>query len=339
MKSATVKDVAARAGVSTATVSRYINNSTYVSEEIAERISSAISTLDYVPNSVAISLKKTKTKTIGIIIPELSNVSFMDTVQAISDVAMQNGYQPIILSSDDNCKRESQALDFLLTKRIDGLIIAAAGGNEDKILKINESKIPVVLLDRDVINTDSEVLIDSIILDNFNGSYKMINYLISLGHEKIAIIAGKQDSVISKERLEGYIKALQHNGKEVNCDYMLFGHFGFESGYKLTREIVMSPLRPTAIYTVNNILALGVISALNEMNISIPKGMSVCAFGDFKYSGVLNPTLTIINQMAYDIGGNAAELLLKKINNYDSWKPQRIVINTDIVIRNSCSHP
>jgi len=339
MKNATVKDVAALAGVSIATVSRYINNTSYVSEEIAQRISNAIKTLDYVPNSVAISLKKTKTKTIGIVIPELSNVSFMDTVQGISDVAIQNGYQPIILSNNDNNKNESKALDFLLSKRVDGLIIATAGGNEEKILRTNKSKIPVVLLDRDTINKDKDIVIDSVVLDNFSGSYKMINYLISLGHKKIAIFAGTQHSVISNERLEGYIKALQHNNIEVNNDYILFGHFGFESGYELAREIVMSPLRPTAIYTVNNILALGVISALNEMNISIPKGMSVCAFGDFKYAGVLNPTLTVINQRAYDIGETAAKLLMDKIHKYDTWKPQKIVIKTEIIIRNSCSNP
>jgi len=339
MKNATIKDVAALAGVSIATVSRYINNSSYVSEEIAERISNAINELDYVPNSVAISLKKTKTKTIGIIIPELYNVSFMDTVQAISDVAMLNGYQPIILSSDDDSESESKALDFLLSKRVDGLIIAAAGGNEEKILKINKSKIPVVLLDRDDINDDKNVLIDSVVLDNFNGSYKMLNYLISLGHKRIAIIAGKKNSVISNERLRGYIKALEHNGIDVNDEYIYFGHFGFESGYKLAREIIMSPLRPTAIYTVNNILALGVISALNEMNMPIPKSMSVCAFGDFKYSGVLNPTLTVINQMAYNIGETTAKLLLEKIHSSETWKPRRIVIETEIIIRNSCSHP
>ena len=338
LKNATVKDVAALVGVSIATVSRYMNSSGYVSSDVALRIKNAIDTLDYVPNSVAISLKKTKTKSIGIIIPELSNVSFMDTVQGISDIAMANGYQPIILSSDDNSKIESQALDVLLSKRVDGIIIASAGGNNEKILKINDSRLPVVLLDRDDFNTQDNVLVDSVVLDNFNGSYKMINYLISLGHRRIAIIAGTKNSIISKERLEGYKKALVDNGIEINDDLILFGHFGYKSGYELTRSIVVSSLRPTAIYTINNILALGAISAMNEMNISIPKFMSICAFGDFKYVGALNPTLTVINQLAYSIGETTAKLLIEKMSNFDNWKPKKIVMPAELIVRNSCCH-
>ena len=211
MKNPTIKDVAAKAGVSTATVSRYLNNNGYVSKEIQETIASVIKELDFVPNNVARSLKMTETKTIGIIIPDLSNVSFMDTVKAISDVTTANGYQPIILSSDEDPEKESKILDVLVSKRVDGIIIASAGGNSDKIININNKRAPVLLLDRDVCNTENSVKVDAILNDNFNGSYKMVNYLISLGHQKIAIITSSKSQILLNERLKGYIKALEDN--------------------------------------------------------------------------------------------------------------------------------
>lgn len=339
MRGATIKDVASMAGVSIATVSRYINNSTYVSEEVAERISSAIKELDYIPNSVAISLKRTNTKTIGLVIPDLSNVSFMDTVKGISDVALKNGYETIILSSGEDSENEGKILDVLLSKCVDGIIIASAGGNEEKILKINSSRVPVILLDRDVCNKEDNINIDAVINDNFNGSYKMTNYLISLGHERIAIVTSNKNSIVASKRLEGYLQAMEQNNIKINPNYIVYGDFSFESGYKLTMDIILQPLKPTAIYSVNNLMALGAVAALNKMNISIPKYMSVCAFGDFKYYNILNPALTVVNQMAYAIGQKSAELLMDKIKHYDNWTPQKIVLPADIIMRDSCSKP
>lgn len=339
MRDATIKEVAALAGVSIATVSRFINNNGYVSKEVGDRISKAIQELDYVPNRVAISLKKTSTKTIGIVIPDLSNVSFMDTVKGISDVAIKNNYEPIILSSEEDSESEKKILDVLVSKRVDGIIIASTGGNEEKILKTNESKIPVVLVDRDVCNRDGEIRIDAVVNDNFNGSYKMVNYLISLGHERIAIITSQKSLTVANERLEGYIRALEHNNMNISSNYILYGELNFYSGYELTKEVIMQPLKPTAIYAANNLVALGVVAALNEMKISIPSHMSVCAFGDFKYYNVLNPTLTVVNQMAYKIGKESAELLMEKIKHFNKWEPRKVVIPAEIIIRNSCSKP
>lgn len=342
MKDVTIREVASAAGVSTATVSRYINNSSNVSKEIGLRIEKAISDLDYVPNSVAISLKKTQTRSIGIVVPDLANVSFMDTVKGISDVAAANGFQPILMNNSENSDNENKILDVLISKRVDGIVLASAGGNEEKILKINNSRIPIVLMDRDVCNSTDNIIIDAVVNDNFNGSYKMVNYLISLGHRNIAILTSRMNLVVGKERLEGYIKALEDNNIEVNDDYIFYGNFSFDSGYQLAMDAVMQPLRPTAIFSVNNLMALGVVAALNKMNISIPKNISVCAFGDFKYYNILNPALTVVNQMAYKIGEQAAILLVDKMrhyNNDEKWKPKKIILPGNIIMRDSCSSP
>ncbi len=338
MKNPTIKDVAAKAGVSTATVSRYLNGSGYVSKEIQEKISNVIEELDFIPNNVAQSLKRTKTKTIGIVIPDLSNVSFMDTVKAISDVVTAHNYQPIILSSDENIDTENKILDVLVSKRVDGIIIASADKNE-KLLKINSTRLPIVLLDRDFCNTDSNIIIDSVINDNYTGSYQMINYLISLGHKKIAILCSQSNPVLINDRLRGYIDAHQHNDMEIDESYVLYGNYKFESGYELTKKLIMQPLKPTAIFSVNNLMALGAVAALNEMNISIPNEMSICAFGVFKYHTILNPDMTVINQQPVELGKKAAELLINKIKNSKGWVPQKVVFDADIIMRNSCARP
>jgi LacI family transcriptional regulator len=339
MKIPTIKDVALKAGVSTATVSRFLNNQKYVSKEVQGKLSEIIEELDFVPNHVARSLKTTETKTIGIVIPDLSNVSFMDTVKGISDVAIENNYQPIILSNEEDIKKENKILDVLVSKRVDGIIIASAADSGEKILKINNKNLPVVLLDRDVCNTGDDILVDAILNDNFNGSYKMINYLISMGHKKIAIISSSKSQLLINERLKGYLKALEDNNMPVNPNYILYGDYTFKSGYDLTKQLIMQPMTPTAIFAVNNIMALGSVSALNEMNITIPDKISICAFGEFKYHAVLNPDLTVINTHHYGMGKKAGEVLISKIKNPNNWKPEKIVFEGNIIMRDSCSRP
>lgn len=338
MKNPTIKDVAAKTGVSTATVSRYLNSSGYVSKEIQQKISEVIDELDFVPNCVARSLKRTETKTIGIVIPDLSNVSFMDTVKAISDVVTANDYQPIILSSDESIQNENKILDVLISKRVDGIIIASAGINE-KLLRIHSSKLPIVLLDRDFCNSDDKIIIDSVVNDNYTGSYQMINYLISLGHKKIAILCSESNPVLVNDRLRGYLKAFEHNNMEIDQNYILYGNYKFESGYELTKKIIMQPMKPTAIFSVNNLMALGAVAALNEMNMSIPDKISICAFGVFKYHTILNPDMTVVNQRPMELGTKAAELLINNIKDPDNWKPQKIVFDADIIMMNSCAKP
>lgn len=337
MKNPTIKDVAKKVGISTATVSRYLNKNGYVSKDIQLKISEAINELDFVPNCVARSLKRTETKTIGIVIPDLSNVSFMDTVKAISDVVTANDYQPIILSSDENLENENKIIDVLVSKRVDGIIIASAGKNE-KLMKLN-TRLPIVLFDRDFCNTDDNIVIDSVINDNFTGAYQMTNYLISLGHKNIAILCSKKNLVLVNHRLQGYIKAFEHNGMRVDENYILYGGYKFEAGYELTKQLIMKPLKPTAIFSVNNLMALGAVSALNEMKISIPDKMSICAFGMFKYHTILNPDMTVVNQRPIDLGRKSAEMLINRIKNPDNWKPEKVILDSEIIMRDSCTKP
>lgn len=341
MKSAaTIKDIARKADVSTATVSRYLNKSGYVSKVLQERIQEVVKESDYIPNQVAISLKTTATKIIGIVTPELSNFSLVDTVKAISDVVMKNGYQPIVMSSSENTITESKILDVLTSRHVDGAVIASTGTDIEKIIQINEKRFPVVLFDRDVCNKDDRIVLDAVVNDNFNGSYRMINYLLSLNHRNIAILTGNVNLPHIQKRLNGYLKALEDNHIPINPDYIKNIALDFNGGYEGTKQLMsMKSNRPTAIFTLNNISSLGVIAALNDLHLQIPQQISVCGFGEFKYHAILKPDLTVVNQCSYEIGKKAAEILIEKINCDGDWNPTKVIVPSDILMRSSCAPP
>ena len=340
MKNTTIKDIAAKVGVSTATVSRYINKNGYVSEKLQKRIEVAIKETDFVPNHVAISLKTKETRIIGIVIPELFNISFMDTVQAINDVAMGEGYQTIILSSEENTQKEQKILEVLISRRVDGILVATANPDGEKILRINNSRLPVVLLDRDVCNSDAKIAVDSVINDNFRGAYQMVQYLVSLGHKRIAILAGSRNQPHLNARLSGYLQALRDCGIPVNPDYIQKIELNYESGYQsVIRLMSMHDAVPTAIFALSNLTSLGAVSALNDMQLCVPEDVSLCGFGEFKYHKILKPDLTVVNQHSYTLGKIAAEILIRKIQGKGKWIPSRVVLPADILFRSSCAPP
>jgi LacI family transcriptional regulator len=340
MKNATIKDIARRVGVSTATVSRYINNSGYVSEQMRKKLEAAIQEADYVPNNVAISLKTQKTRIIGIVIPDLLNISLMDTVKAINDVAIGEGYQTIILNSEESIEKEKKILEVLISRRVDGILVAAANPNGENLLKIDRKKLPIVLVDRDMCNSDAKVVLDSVTNDNFNGAYQMVRYLISLGHRRIAVLASSREQPQQKDRLNGYLQALKESGIPLNPSYILRTDLDFESGYQNTLRLMsIHSNPPTAIFTFNNLTSLGAISALNDLQLQIPQDVSLCGFGEFKYHKILRPDLTVVNQRSYTVGKIAAEIMLRKIQDKGQWVPSRVVLPADILYRASCAPP
>lgn len=340
MKSTTIKDIAAKVGVSTATVSRYINKNGYVSKKLQKKIEVAIQETDFVPNHVAISLKTRQTRIIGIVIPELFNVSFMDTVQAINDVAMAEGYQTIILNSDENPQKEQKILEVLISRRVDGILVATAEAEGEKILRINNSRLPVVLMDRDVCNSDAKIALDSVVNDNFRGAYQMVQYLASLGHKRIAILASSRNQPHLNARLGGYLQALRDCGLPADPDYIQKIELTYEAGYQsVIRLMSMYGSPPTAIFALSNIASLGAVSALNDMQIQIPGDVSLCGFGEFKYHKILKPDLTVVNQHPYTLGKIAAEVLIRKIQDKGRWTPSRVVLPADILFRSSCAPP
>jgi LacI family transcriptional regulator len=339
MKKVTIKEVAKRAGVGIATVSRVLNNNYPVRDQVKENVLNAIRELDYQPNGIARSLKNKKTNTIGVIVADISNAFFMQIAKGIESVVYNHGYNLIIASTSENPEKELQVLRALSEKRVDAMIISPCSSDGKFIKQLTERGMPIVLVDRKI----PSLSIDLIVEDNFSASYKLVSYLISNGHKKIAIMNGLNFVSSGLERFEGYKKALEDNGIAIRNEYILEGAFQKENAYEKIKEMLdkYKPEQlPTAIFAANNLMAEGAMIALYERNMRIPEDISLVSFGDIGSSELIKPKLTVISQKAFDMGQKAGEIVIKRItndNNLNSDSYKEIVIVSDMYIGQSVS--
>jgi len=330
------RDVAKRAGVSVATISAVINKNKFVSENLKEKVLKAIEELNYEPNAIARSLRVSKTFTIGVIIPNIKSAPFAYLVRAIEDVARSNGYNIILNSSEEDEKIERSVITNLREKRVDGMIVAPCKKTNIQLFEVYKKRMPIVFIDRDI----EELNIDYIGSDNFDATFNTVNYLADLGHRNIAIISLPKDITTGKERLDGYLKALEKRKLDINFELIKEGNFTKGEGYKKTLEILESKNKFDSIIVCNHLMTLGCMKAFNENNLSIPDDISVIGFDDFPWIEFLNPPLTVISQKMDIIGEGAVKLIIKRIRQYKtnkkSLKPKKIIINAELIIRNSC---
>lgn len=223
MNNATIKDIAKELNISTATVSRVLNNSGYASDEVKKKVLETAKRLNYRPNAIARSLKKHQTNTIGIIVPDISNPFFMKVSRGIEDIVHKNGYHLIFASADENPKKEREMPQVLYEKRVDALVLATSGENEDYIKKIKSAGIPIILVDRKINN---ETLgLDYVVEDNIQGAYELTRYIIKHGHTRIGVVNGSLTVSTGWERFEGCKMALKENGIDLNSAYTFNGDF------------------------------------------------------------------------------------------------------------------
>ena len=338
MKKATIKEVAKRAGVCISTVSRVLNNNYPVSDQIKENVLAAIHELDYQPNGIARSLKSRRTDTIGVIVADISNTFFMQMAKGIESVVNNHGYNLIIASTSEKEEKELKILKTLSEKRVDAIIISSCSTNGRYIKELTEKGLPMVLIDRKI----PSLSLDSIVEDNFSASYKLVDYLISNGHEKISILNGLNFVSSGLERFEGYKKALKDNGIKVRDEYTLEGAFQKENAYEKVKELLDKFDRkqlPTAIFAANNLMAEGAMIALSEKGLRIPEDISLVSFGDISSPELVKPRLTVISQKAFDMGQKAGEIVIKRINSdsIGGSNYKEIVIVSDMNIGQSVS--
>ena len=210
-----IKDVADRAGVSTTTVSHVINQTRYVSDELIKRVNQAMEELDYHPNSLARSLRSGKTKTIGLVIPDISNQFFAEISRKIEDKGYEHGYSVILCNTDDDSNKEKNYIDVLIAKQVDGIVFISAGEVSDNLKKTIASNVPIVVSDRNI----KEIKSDIVLVDNNLGGYEATQYLIGLGHKRIGCIAGPSTVTPSAQRLQGYKKAMQESRLRIDPFY------------------------------------------------------------------------------------------------------------------------
>ncbi|HBE80833.1 MAG TPA: LacI family transcriptional regulator [Firmicutes bacterium] len=325
----TIKDVAKKAGVSYATVSRALNNHPEINEETRKKIVKISSEMGYQPNAIAQGLVKKETKTIGLLIPDITNPFFPEVARGVEDAANMEGYSVFLCNTNWSEEQEERYLEVLMQKQVDGIIIGPSSERTGHIKKVFHLGIkPAVFISRiDYPNSTS------ILIDNISGARIAVEYLISKGHKKIAFIGGLKDAFSNQDRLLGYKNALEMNGIPINQDYILNGDFKRESGHQATQKVLQVNLRPTAIFAANDMLALGAIQAIKEEGLVIPGDISVVGFDDIGFAALPEIQLTTIAQPKYDMGRLAFLTLLDQIKGGDSVINKRILLNPELIIR------
>ena len=328
----TIRDVAREARVSIATVSHVINNTRYVSDELSKKVHIAMEKLGYHPNDIARSLRKKKTYTIGMIIPDNSNPFFAEVALGIEMRSFDLSYNVIFCNTNRDVQKELIYLDLLLKKRVDGIIFVSSGSNINSIEFIKSQKIPVIVVDREV----KRLEVDSVLVDNLSGGYQATKHLLNLGHKIISCISGPSLITPSSERIEGYKKALKEASLEIYEKLILQGDFQYEGGYKSAKRLLRMKKIPTAIFVCNDLMAIGAIRAIKEGGLSVPKDISVVGFDDIALASFYSPKLTTVTQPKYQMGKLAANMLIERIMNKEI-EPRRKLLKTELIIRESTS--
>ena len=326
----TVLDVAKRAGVAPITVSRVINNSGYISQSTRERVQAAVKELGYVPNTLARGLRSKRTRTLALVVTDITNPYFTLMARGVEDVAGDANYTVVYCNTDESETKEEKYANILAQRQVDGVLLVPACGNVKTIKFLLSNNINVVTLDRRV----SEVEIDSVRSDSEDGAYRLVKLLIGLGHKRIAVITGPKDVSTSVDRVTGYQRALAETGLNEK-ELVYYGAFNQESGYEFTKQAMMYSPKPTAILGANNFITIGVIKALRDLKMDVPGDVSVVGFDDLPESMLLSPFLTVAAQPAYEMGRMATELLLKRISGELSDGYQKLVLPTEIIERGS----
>jgi LacI family transcriptional regulator len=332
--SVTIYDVAKKAGVSIATVSRVLNNSNFVSEKTRERVKRAMEELNYTPNAIASALTKKSTLTLGLLIPDISNPFFAQLARGVEDASVDFGFNTIICNTDYRFEKETEYIRLLRQKRIDGFIISTAYFNDENVINLVKSNIPLVLLGRDIEQED--VLVDVVVSDNVKGGYIATKHLIELGHEKIACLLGPPQVKVNVDREKGYLKAVEEANLKVNSELIAFGEFKVEFGFSKAIEMLSKEDRPTAFFAANDLTAIGVIKAARYMGFEVPEDISVIGYDNTILAEMIDPPLTTVNQQMRKMGYVATELLIKKIKG-ERHAAEKVVMDVNLVLRKSTS--
>ncbi len=304
----TIKRIAELANVSSATVSKIINGKDkHISEATRQKVLGIIEREGYIPNGIAKSLKMKRTKTIGIIMPDVMNLFFSEIARGAEDAAERKGYSVILCNSDNKQSKEEKYIQILQEKMVDGIILTASESSISKSL--DRCNTPMVLVDRDIA---SDKKVGRIVVNNEEGAYNATNFLIKKGCKNIGFISADSKTKLSAARLRGYEKALIDNGLKIDKEKIFLQNYTIESGYQGTMALLMQT-EIDGVYCGNDLIAIGAIKALKEKNIKIPEEVKIIGFDDISISQYIDPPLTTIKQPIYQMGEEAVEMLISMI--------------------------
>ena len=326
-----IKDVAKEAGVSIATVSRVLNDIDVVNEDTKKKVLDAIKKLGYRPNIVARSLKTQRTKTVGILVPDISSGFYPEIVRGAEDVANIYDYNVILCNSDFDGEKEKSYLRVLKEKMVDGVIYMSSSFDEETLDIINDLDLKTVLVE----SKDKENRLPSVTIDNISATYEATKMLIENGAKNIAFIGVKKEAANAwSERYIGYEKALKENGLDINEELVFLKGLKVATGYEAVDKFLESGKGFDAIVCASDEIAIGAINALREKNIKVPEDVSVVGFNDNDVASYFYPKLTTIKQPSYDMGSVAMRMLIKILNN-KPLETSQYILDYNLVKRES----
>ena len=329
----TIADVAKEAKVSVATVSRLINNQGVVSPKTATRVYEAIEKLSYEPNRLARNLRKNESWVILILAPNFTNPYYSHILSGISDTAAELGYSALIINTADELKREQTALDMLKKHHADGAILMSSEMDSTWLLDY-ANNYPCVQCSEYVPDLD----IPHISIDNYAATQEAMEYLLGLGHKKIAMISSENKYISTKLRLDAYLDTLEKHNIIPQDDHVIFASpdYSFKSGKHKAKELLESDSPPTAIFCISDTLALGAITAAKEMGINVPEDLTVIGFDDVEYTTMFHPYITTVVQPCYELGKSSMELLFAHIAHGADIPHQQFLEHKFAIRESSC---
>jgi LacI family transcriptional regulator len=331
VRAASIYDVARESGVSVFTVSAVINNKSHVGKKLRERVEAAILKLKYRPNLIARSLAKQRTHTIGMIVPDIANPFFPMVVRGAEDAAQKHGYSLLLCNSDDSLDQEERAIELLLSKRVDGILLTKASEDFRQPVRqrIKEAGIPIVL----VMRTYPKLTKDAVITDDYQGAYDAVCHLARAGRRRIGLISGPLKVSNALARWQGFQDALKANGLPFEKELMVEGDYRIESGFRAGHALLSH--RPDGVYVANHLMTVGFLKAAEEMGLSCPEDFGLVSFDDYPWLGVFRPKLTTVELPKHQLGSEAAELLIQRISG-SRQKTTLRKLQPELRIRESC---
>jgi LacI family transcriptional regulator len=330
-----MKEVADFAHVSVATVSRVINNSGYVSPDLEERVREAMQALNYHPSALARSLRRQETQTIGLLIPQLDLPFFSTLAHAIEHLLFDMEYRILVCSAEEDVEREKAYTQMLIRQRVDGVIMAPTGHSATNLRSLIDSQVPVVLVDRDV----PEPRVSKVLVNNLTGGYSGMKHLLEHGHERLGVIGAPAHSTSVRQRLEGAQRALREYGiDDVRVSLSVNESTPFEFGYRVGLDLLGSEERPTAIFALTDVSAIGVMHAAAHYDLTVPHDLSVLGFDNIPLTSYIIPELSTVAQPIREMGELAARQILRSISDRDA-RPETFILNTSLIERQSVARP
>jgi len=308
---ASLQDVAERAKVSIATVSRVLNKSDKVVPETRAIVEQALRELGYRPSRVArrLRMKDGRAHLVGLIIPDIQNPFYAEIARGVEDAAYAAEYALLLCNSDENPDKERFYLDVMRSESVDGIVLPPFDDTDSAVIDIAATGMPVVCVDRSMVKLKT----DLVEVDNHRGAFEAVSHLLDKGHKHIALIEGRAQVSTSRERRRGYLDALAERGITVRKDLIRAGDFKQESGRVLANELLALRKPPTALFVCNNLMTVGALATIHQRGLRVPQDVAIVGFDDLPWAEALDPPLTVVRQPAYEVGRQAMELLLKRI--------------------------